>query len=238
MSWYRADLHLHSCLSPCGDLECSPSAIAATAQQRGIALAALTDHNSALNCPAFAEACSRSGINALFGMEATSREEVHLLCIFETVEQALEMGQVLYSALANIPNNPEKLGDQVYVDVEEVILGTVDKHLTAAVSYSADEINELVVARGGLFIPAHIDRAVTSMQSQLGFLPHGDYSAVEVTKSPCPLDTWDYTRVCDSDAHYLDDIASRWFEFEAHAPNFAGLKQALASGAVRLSIDR
>ncbi len=237
MPWFRADLHLHSCLSPCGDLECSPSAIAATAKERGIALAALTDHNSALNCPAFAEACRRNRVAALFGMEVTSREEVHLLCLFETVAQALEMGQVLYAALANIPNRPETFGDQVYVDIDEVILGTVDKHLTAAVSYSADEINDLVLARGGLFIPAHIDRAVTSMQSQLGFLPEGNYHAVEVLRSPCSLDTGGYTQICDSDAHFLDDIASRWFEFEADVPDFSGLKEALARGAIRLSID-
>ena len=238
MPWFRADLHLHSCLSPCGDLECSPTAIARTANRRGLDMIALTDHNSALNCPAFARACGRAGPAALFGIEATSREEVHLLCLFATVEQALELGEVFYRALADVRNIPEKLGDQVYVDFDETILGTVDKHLVGALDYSADEIRELVTAHGGLFVPAHIDRAVNSMGSQLGFLPEAPYSAVEVTHSPCPLNTHDYTRICNSDAHFLDDIAMRWFAFEAEVPDYASLSDALAANRIRLSIER
>ena len=237
MAWFRADLHLHSCLSPCGDLESSPSAIAATARERGLDMVALTDHNSALNCPAFAQACAAHGLGALFGMEATSREEVHLLCLFETVGQALEMGERLYDRLADVHNIPEKLGDQVYVDVDENILGEVEKHLIGAVDLSVDEIMALVLDRGGLFIPAHIDRTVNSMGSQLGFLPAGAYSAVEVTRSPCPIATYDYPRVCNSDAHFLPDIASRWFAFEANAPDFGGLKSALAANRLKLSIE-
>lgn len=237
MAWFRADLHLHSCLSPCGDLESSPSAIAATARERGLDVVALTDHNSALNCPAFAEACVRSGLSALYGMEATSREEVHLLCLFESVEQAIEMGERLYELLANVQNIPEKLGDQVYVDVDENILGSVEKHLIQAVDLSVDEIMSMVLDRGGLFIPAHIDRTMNSMGSQLGFLPPADYSAVEITRSPCPIATYDYPRVCNSDAHFLPDIAARWFAFEADRPDFAGLREALRARRIRLSID-
>ncbi|TVQ38757.1 MAG: PHP domain-containing protein [Spirochaetaceae bacterium] len=237
MPWFRADLHLHSCLSPCGDLECSPSAIAVTAKQRGLDLVALADHNSALNCPAFAEACRREGVAALYGIEATSREEVHLLCLFATVEQALDAGELFYRALADVQNIPAKLGDQVYVDVDENILGAVEKHLVGALDYSVDEICEAVNSRGGLFIPAHIDRSVNSMGSQLGFLPHAPYAAVEVTRSPCPLDTHDYTRICNSDAHFLDDIAMRWFAYEAETVSFAALRDALAAKRVRLSIE-
>ena len=200
-------------------------------------MVALTDHNSALNCPAFAQACASHGLSALFGMEATSREEVHLLCLFKTVEQALEMGDRLYERLADVRNIPEKLGDQVYVDVNENILGEVEKHLIGAVDLSVDEIMALVLDRGGLFVPAHIDRTVNSMGSQLGFLPTGAYSAVEVTRSPCPIATYDYPCVCNSDAHFLPDIASRWFAFEADTPGFAGLTSALAANRLKLSIE-
>lgn len=237
MPWFRADLHLHSCLSPCGDLECSPTAIAAAARRRGLDMVALTDHNSALNCPAFAEACRRYELSALFGLEATSREEVHLLCLFGELQQAIAAGEVLYRVLADVPNIPEKLGDQVYVDVDENILGTVAKHLVGALDLSVDQLRELVTSHGGLFVPAHIDRAVNSMGSQLGFLPQAPYAAVEVTRSPCPLDTYGYTRICDSDAHFLDDIGTRWFEFEAESADFASLADALARNQIRLSIE-
>ena len=87
----RADLHNHSCLSPCGDLYASPSAMAARARERGIDLMALTDHNSARNAPAFAEACRRQGLMALFGTETTSREEVHILSLFPDTPRKLEI---------------------------------------------------------------------------------------------------------------------------------------------------
>ena len=228
----RADLHLHSCLSPCGDLDNSPSALARTARRRGVDLVGLTDHNSALNTPAFAEACRREEIAALFGIEVTTFEEVHVLCLFPTSEHAVSFGQELYAALPNIPNDPVKFGDQVYVDVDDVILGEVDKYLVSAARWTMEETAERCHAAGGLFIPAHIDRSMHSVWSQLGFLPDCAYDALEVTKDPCPIDTKGLPKITDSDAHYLDDVATRTFAFEADGPSFEGLRSALARGAV------
>ena len=236
MPLFRADCHLHSCLSPCGDLEASPSAIVETAVDRGLDLIALTDHNSALNCSTFSQAAERAGISALYGIEATTREEVHVLCLFDSPHGALELGETIYQALPNIPVIPERYGDQVYVDIDDMILGEVDKHLIYAADYSIDELLEIVTAAGGLFIPAHIDRAVNSIYSQLGFLPDAPYSAVEVTKFPSPMDTRGNPVISDSDAHFLTDIGSRSFTFEAEAPTFEGLKNALARHEVWSSL--
>ncbi|MFP4010230.1 MAG: PHP domain-containing protein [Spirochaetaceae bacterium] len=236
MATYRADCHLHSCLSPCGDLESSPTAIVDRATSLGLDLIALTDHNSALNCPTFEQAASRAGIAALSGIEATTSEEVHVLCLFEKAEQALELGRRIYEALPEVPLRPERYGDQVYVDLDEMILGTVDTHLIYGCSYSMDELRALVGELGGLFVPAHIDRAVNSVYSQLGFLPEGPYDAVEVTRRPCPLDTHGHTRISNSDAHFLDDIGARSFSFEAQQADFHGLKEALARGATSLGL--
>jgi hypothetical protein len=234
----RADLHIHSCLSPCGDLDNSPSALARTARCRGLDLVALTDHNSALNVPAFAEACRREQIAALFGIEVTTIEEVHVLCLFPESDHAVAFGEELYEALPDIPNDPEKFGDQVYVNVDEVILGEVEKYLVSAAGWTMEETAERCHAAGGLFIPAHVDRSMHSVWSQLGFLPDGAYDAVEITKDPCPIDTRDLPRITDSDAHYLDDVAMRTFTFEADAPSFVGLRSALARGAVSADTRR
>lgn len=235
---FAADLHIHSCLSPDGDLESSPSAVARLARRRGLDFICLTDHNSAMNAAPFRDACQRERIGAGFGMEVTTREELHVLCIFAGVDNALSMSHAIYGALPDIPNDPERFGDQVYVDVDEVILGELDKYLVSAVSWSMEETMDRCHALGGLFIPAHIDRSMHSVWSQLGFLPPGAYDAVEVTKEPCPLETGVYPRVTNSDAHYLDDVGTRRFSFEAERPDFAGLRAALEVAAVTPNVRR
>jgi hypothetical protein len=197
---------------------------------------ALTDHNSARNCPAFEAACLREGIIPLFGMEVTSREEVHLLALFETVEAALSFDEWVYARLPDIPNDPERFGDQVVVDVDEVIIEEVPKFLLPGIEASIDEIGDESHRRGGLFIPAHIDRSAYSMVSQLGFLPEGDYDAVEITRWPPEAGAERYTLICDSDAHFLEDVAKRTFRFEAEQPGFESLRSALRDGGTSLSI--
>ena len=226
-----ADLHLHSCVSPCGQLECSPRAVAATARQRGLQLIALTDHNTALNCPAFAEVCSELGLGAVFGIEITTREEVHALGLFETVEQALELGERLWRRLPDIRFNPEKFGDQVYVDADEVILGEVERFLLTAVELGLEECGELVQTLGGLFIPAHIDRTAYSIWSQLGFLPAFPYDGLEITRPDGPLDTSGYPLLSSSDAHFLDDIGRRFTVLPGDEPSFSALAEALRAGS-------
>ena len=154
----QADLHLHSCLSPCGDLEMSPSVITKYLKQKGISLAALTDHNSALNVSAFQKTCQKANIAALYGIEAQPSEEVHILCLFSHPEQALDLGDFLYKKMPNILNVPEKTGDQVYVDEEENILGEVDKYLITSAEITIDELCQEVLKRQGILIPAHVDR--------------------------------------------------------------------------------
>ena len=126
----RCDLHIHSCLSPCGDLEMSPKQIALEAKKKGLDVIALTDHNSALNSMAFRSACNSVGIFAIYGVEITSSEEVHVLALFKNPESAIKIGEKVYKSLVSIKNDPEKWGDQVYLDDDENILGEVEKYLT------------------------------------------------------------------------------------------------------------
>ncbi|WP_020611743.1 PHP domain-containing protein [Sediminispirochaeta bajacaliforniensis] len=229
---FRADLHIHSCLSPCGSLEMSPARIITEAEAAGLDLLALTDHNCARNLRAFDHAARKSNITPIFGIEVNSIEEAHVLCLFPTVKQAEELGDFIENRLPQIPNNPDLFGDQVYVDEHEFILGEVEVSLLQGAEITLEELLKEVKERGGLFIPAHIDRPSFSVVSQLGFLPRLDYSAVECVTWPPVIDTADYCVITDSDAHYPQDIAKRSFTFEADSPTFEGLYDALAAKRV------
>ena len=234
----KADLHIHSCLSPCGSLEMSPSKIIDRARETGLSLIALTDHNSALNCPAIEKIAGKyNDITVIFGMEITTSEEIHALALFESVKDALEMSEFIYSRLSKIPNNPDKMGDQVYVDEEENILGEVDIYLGGSVSLDIVEIGHEIHRRNGLFIPSHIDREYFSMKSQLGYLPVGEYDAIEFSNSfvrrkadAAVLDSKNqYAQITSSDAHYSEDIGRGWIEFDSNNVSFQSLRDALLS---------
>lgn len=233
----KCDLHIHSCLSPCGSLDMSPSEIARIASEHHLDVIALTDHNTALNTPAFAAACSKRGVTALFGIEATSSEEFHCLCLFRTAPEAITFGKNLYKHLQSRSNIPEKFGDQVYVDQYDNILGEVDKYLTGgALDFSSDELLQRVHSARGLFIPAHIDRAAFSISSQLGFLPPDPYDAVEITKYPPELDTKDLPLISSSDAHYPEDIGKRFFYLESTGKSPDEIFRAIKMGKTTSSL--
>lgn len=229
-----ADLHIHSCLSPCGSLEMSPSVIASKAADLGIGLLALTDHNSTRNLPAFARCCEHVGITPVFGLEAATREEIHVVCLFGTLENALQFGRYIEFLLPDIPNVPELFGDQVYVDADENILGEVEKNLISGADITFENLIEEVLSRDGLAIPAHVDRPVFSVSSQLGFLPELQYSAIETVTLPCPLETYGLPIIRSSDAHYPDDIGKRTSRFQAEEASFESLKKALSEHRIIL----
>jgi hypothetical protein len=233
-----ADLHNHSCLSPCASLEESPSLLARLASERGARLLALTDHNAALNCPAFREACRREGLAPVYGLEACSVEEVHVLCLFASCEEALSFGESLRDLLPELPYDPEKLGDQVVVDADELVLDQPDYYLGAALSLGFDELCAQAASRGAIVIPAHVDRPMFSVSSQLGFLPEGPYDAVESMREPPAALTGGHTAVSGSDAHYPEQILRRPFAVEMPEEALAGGSEAEIFAALRAALRR
>ncbi len=212
----------------------SPRALVDAAANAGLSLIALTDHNTARNGPAFAAACKERGIVPLFGAEATSSEEAHVLGIFGELDVGYEFGERMYAALPDFSVDPARYGDQVVVDRDEMVVEELPKGLISATTYSLHQIGEIIHELGGLFIPAHIDRAAFSVWSQLGFLPTDAYDAVEIYSLSERISHDGYTAICNSDAHFPADVARRHFSFEADKPSFAGLRAAVAQGAVRL----
>ncbi len=234
---YRFDLHLHSCLSPCGDLECSPAAIVKTAKRAGLNGLMLSDHNTSRNCPAFAEACRREKVECLFGMEICTAEELHALAVFDTLAQAQQMTDLIYAALPKRVNQPEVFGDQPVVNADDEIEELEWRLLSAPCSLSVSEVGALIHERDGLFIASHIDRPVFSVFSQLGAISGNEgFDAVELTRHAAKED-WTakihgLPILRSSDAHLLATIGRIWNEAEMPKFSVEHLRSALKNNRV------
>lgn len=231
----RADLHIHSCLSPCGSLEMSPRRIVEEAFARSLDIVALTDHNSSLNTPTFFALASQYDFLPIAGLEITSREEIHILALFGSYLEALDMGEWIYRSLPPLHFSPEKFGDQVYVDEEDRIIGEVEYYLGQASTYSIEEIVKAIHERKGLAIPAHIDRRGSGLLDNLGFLSPPEetgFDAIELSHhywlSPYSISSVDlYPCLVSSDAHYPEAIGSHVSIIDVKEKNWEGFCAAL-----------
>lgn len=226
-----ADLHIHSCLSTCADMEMTPNNIVNMACLKGLDAIAICDHNSAMNLPAAALVAEQNGLLLLPGIEVESREEVHVLCYFPTVAQALDMGDYVYQALPDIPNNPKFFGQQVIMDDMDCPIGTIQKLLIQSTMLSIDDIVKQCRVLGGTPVPAHINRPANSLLACLGFIPPQlELTAMEVyghlPLPDIPLDRYHIT--CSSDAHRLGDILERERFITAYSRSAEGILEYLA----------
>ena len=235
----KFDLHIHSCLSPCANLEMSPSEIVKKAVAAGMDGIALTDHQSARNTPAIAECARRAGLKCLFGLEVCTAEEVHTLAIFDAADQALAMTEWVYEAMPKRVNDPDTFGDQPVVTWDDDIVEMEWRILAMGCRRTIPETAAKCRALGGEYIAAHIDRPNFSVYSQLGGIPEGCFDAVELSRTADET-VWipkaeGYAVTRSSDAHNLDDVALVWTEAELASFSVAGLKAAFSSGATKLS---
>jgi len=204
----RADLHLHTCLSPCADPEMQAGAIVKQARKMGLDMIAICDHNSAENVAAVAQAGLREALPVIPGIEITSSEEVHILGLFKTEQDLMRVQQVVYE---NLPgkNCQQAFGTQTIIDEWDNVVGTNSKLLIGATNLTLENVVEIIHRWSGLAIASHIDRERFGLIGQLGFIPKGlELDALEVS-SPCAATKeYDYPVICSSDAHFLDDIGA------------------------------
>lgn len=208
------DFHLHSCLSPCGSDDMTPANIAGMASIIGLEAIALTDHNTCRNCPALTEAAKDYGISVIPGMELCTEEEVHVLCFFSSLNQAMEFDRFVYEKLPDIPNNPMLFGNQLIYNTKDQAEGVLDKLLISAVPVSFSDLPGILNGFGGIMIPAHIDKPSNSLISNLGFIPpDSTFKTAELhdlQKKSTFQKSYPYLEgcriLCSSDAHYLNDI--------------------------------
>lgn len=221
MSRYYYDLHIHSCLSPCGDNDSTPNNIAGMGTLNGLNIMALTDHNTSKNCPAFFAAAKRCGIIPVAGMELTTQEDIHVVCLFEELASAMSFDEYVQTKRVLIKNRTEIFGDQLICNDNDEVIGHEDNLLPNATTISIDESSELVRSFGGICYPAHIDREANGILSTLGFFPPSpDFACVEF-HDPEKADELikrhhleDKMVVVSSDAHYLWDIKEHREFFE------------------------
>lgn len=231
------DLHIHSCLSPCGDVDMTPCNLVNMAAINGLDLIALTDHNTARNCPAAIRAGEEAGILVLPGMELTTSEEVHVVCLFADLTAALAFSEYVYACLPDIENMPGIFGEQIVMGAEDRQLGRLSKLLINATSISVMEVNRLVESYGGFCYPAHVDRSSNSILANLGGIPpECGFTAVEISKEGDDAALMQahtalqaMKRLHSSDAHYLPDIGD---------PVHSLLVRERTPGAVLLALRR
>ena len=208
------DMHIHSCLSPCGDDDMTPGNIVGMASLLGLDAIALTDHNTSKNCPAFLKMAEQFSLIAIPGMELTTAEEVHVLCYFSTLKDALAFDAYVEDKILPIPNNPQFFGNQILIDEEDSPCSSFDTLLISATSISFDQVYDLVKEYHGIMVPAHLDKSSTSLLSNLGMIPDNAKFKIAELRHPEKLSELSqmhpYLKRChilsSSDAHRLDAL--------------------------------
>lgn len=233
------DLHIHSCLSPCGDDDMTPANLVGMAAIKGLDVIALTDHNSCANCPAAVYHGENYGVTVIPGMELTTEEEVHVICLFSSLENALAFDALVYDRLMPIPNREDIFGKQQIMNEEDNIIGTKKKLLINATSISFDEAFPLVESYGGIAYPAHVDKSSTSLISNLGFVPpqstftcaeFHDFKNLHSLRKAHPY-FGKCNVICCSDAHYLRDIHEPEHQLFTESRSMEHIFKALTASA-------
>lgn len=225
------DLHIHSCLSPCGDALMTPNNIVGMAFIKQLDVIAVCDHNSARNLPAIKEAADMMNVLLLPGMELTTKEEAHMLCYFRSVEECLAFGEEIYAHLPPIANNEKFFGRQQVMNAQDEEVAVEERLLISALDLSFEECAARIRKAGGLCVPAHINRGSNGVLNALGFLPENvHYDALEISKKVTmpPVKLNGYRLLESSDAHYLENILEPQFALDAQERSIPAIFEAIS----------
>lgn len=222
------DLHLHSCLSPCGDEDMTPYNLVNMAKLMGLDIIALTDHNSCGNCKSAIEVGEKTGLTVVPGMEICTAEEIHCVCLFPDIEKAEKFSAYVKTLMPPIKNKEAIFGRQLFMDSRDNISGSEEILLTTACSISISDLDEIVSEYDGVCFPAHIDRSSYSVISSLGDFPAElSFTAFELTpKGDEKAFREKYSALYgklllrSSDAHYLQNMreAEFYIDLEENSP--------------------
>lgn len=220
------DLHIHSCLSPCADDDMTPANICGMAKLKELDAIAVTDHNTARNLPFVKEAADYFGLILLPGMEITTREEVHLLGYFPDVPSAVEAGEFFSNHLPRIKNRPDFFGHQYVMNTDDQIVAEEERLLIGATDLSLAECTGEVRRRGGIAVPAHINRGSNGLLVNLGLMPEEPTFPLVETWAELPINE-ELLRgrgvLNASDAHQLGSIREAVFALDTERFSLGGL---------------
>ena len=228
---YKMDLHIHTCLSPCAQMEMLPTAIIKRAKEEKLDVIAICDHNSAQNVSAVRKAGQKENVNVLRGMEICTSEEVHVLAFFNDDDALMEMQKIVYENLAG-ENDEKYFGDQTIVDQNDRVTGTTRKLLIGSTSLGINKVVQLIHNLGGIAVASHVDRDSFSIIAQLGFIPEQlSLDALELSWRCKSSEVKNYEKynlplVKSSDAHFLSGIGKAFTKFWLQQPSFAEIAMA------------
>lgn len=229
------DLHIHSALSPCGDNEMTPGNIIGMALIKGLSAIAITDHNSSYNVAAAMAIGNELGVIVVPGMELETAEEIHVVCLFKTLNDLDKFQKIVDEALPKIKNRPEIFGNQFIYNENDEIVSECGKMLLTATSISIDDVFKLVEQSGGVAYPAHVDRESYSVLRTLGVIPDSLLTHYVEISSNCNTDILlgDYpelsahTLIKSSDAHYLDKLLEADYMLDVKEISVNGIIDAI-----------
>jgi PHP family Zn ribbon phosphoesterase len=230
---YRGDLHVHTCLSPCGDLSMLPKTIVRMAKEKELDMIGICDHNSTENVMAIKEAGEKQDLVVIGGIEINSQEEVHVMAFFDDEEAIHGIQQIVYEHLPG-SNDEETFGEQVVVDAENEVMALNEKLLIGATTLGIEQIVDAIHRLGGIAIASHVDRDAFSIIGQLGFIPEGlPLDGLEISARTTEREARerfpqiaDYPLVSFSDAHYPEDIGKRATSFLLEKPTVGEMRKA------------
>lgn len=211
----RADLHVHTVLSPCADVEMIPPLIVQQALDLGIHLIAITDHNATANIESVQKAALGTKLTVLPGMELQTREEVHVLCLFDTLEQIQAWQQLVDKKMPDIENDIEHFGEQFVIDETGEFIRRELRMLSTSSELSITDAFYEVNKLGGWMIPAHVNRKTNGLLSILGFVPTDiAIDALEISLHLSKEEAYQkfpqirgYPLIQNGDVHLLGDFA-------------------------------
>ena len=234
LQWFSADLHIHTCLSPCGDLLMSPKRVVEKAVENNIDIIAICDHNSAENVQAAINVGADYKITILAGMEITSVEEAHILALFDNADAVLDLQKKVYENLAG-ENNEDVFGEQIIANEFDEVEGYNKRLLIGATALTIKTLVDEIHKRNGLAIAAHVDRQSFSIIGQLGFIPPDlELDALEISANINRSRAVErfpeinkFPLITSSDAHFLQDIGKVKTSFLLEEPTLNEIKKAL-----------
>ncbi|MFO7153605.1 MAG: PHP domain-containing protein [Caldicoprobacter oshimai] len=228
------DLHIHSALSPCADDDMTPNNIVNMAVLKGLDAIAITDHNSCDNVKAIMKVAD-DRVLVLPGMEVQTKEDVHLLCYFDDIKSLLDFDAHIRNFMPKMPNVPHIFGNQYIMDENDQIIGEREHLLLSSLDLSVDQIVQLVSQRGGVVVPAHVDRPSYSIISQLGLIPPDlGFNVLEVSKFDTNYTMYlqGFRYIHSSDAHQLGQILEREMLIDIYNVSLTAIIQWFKRSAV------
>lgn len=224
------DLHIHSCLSPCGDDDMTPNNIVNMSLIKGLDLIAVTDHNHSGNCRAVMELAKETGLIVIPGMEVQTKEEVHILCYFMTLEDCEAFNKALEPYRLKIPNNVERFGQQSILDENDKLIENYPFALILGTTIGLEALEKLVLDFKGWIVPAHINKSANSILANLGFMPQNLKTKTIEVYERAPFNGMmfkAYRLIKNSDAHMLEQISEPEHAIEVVSKDLADIFNVL-----------